>query len=278
MGQLLIVLATVTTNCGSTRAGTVLLESAVASTTGIPGGQNLSSTQFVGWRFHIDQTLSVSHIGGHLKGVSGQIFGALVALDTLDAFPAGAPFSTDELIASTVLTPPSPSNQILVPLSAVLNPGSYTLIFGSGHFNATGSAAIPNTLSQTLMPPATVSSFITWSDPGNGVFRWRAGVNSNMRFLVQGTELGGTADFDLSGVVGAGDLSVWKLKHPMATGSTIATGDADSDGDTDGRDFLTWQRQFGSGAATVAAVPEPGTMCLLLCCGLLAGAWRKGRG
>jgi len=42
--------------------------------------------------------------------------------------------------------------------------------------------------------------------------------------------------------------------------------DADNDGDSDGADFLTWQRQLGSVAAAEsisAAVPEPNSLRLL---------------
>ena len=45
-------------------------------------------------------------------------------------------------------------------------------------------------------------------------------------------------------------------------------GDADNDGDTDGADFLTWQRQVFGGAAplmsTHTSVPEPTTITLAL--------------
>ncbi len=50
-----------------------------------------------------------------------------------------------------------------------------------------------------------------------------------------------TADFEIDGVVGAGDLDVWQSSYASNRG-----GDADGDGDTDGRDFLTWQRQLSS--------------------------------
>ena len=42
-----------------------------------------------------------------------------------------------------------------------------------------------------------------------------------------------------------------------------ALADADRDGDSDGADFLTWQRQFGAGAQPLAssqAIPEPATV------------------
>ena len=50
--------------------------------------------------------------------------------------------------------------------------------------------------------------------------------------------------------------------------------EADADGDPDGADFLAWQRQVGSGvsvASTSVAVPEPGSLILLL--GLVLGGF-----
>ena len=42
-------------------------------------------------------------------------------------------------------------------------------------------------------------------------------------------------------------------------------GDFDTDGDVDGRDFLTWQRQLGQSAVAVASqIPEPAASLLLL--------------
>jgi hypothetical protein len=47
-----------------------------------------------------------------------------------------------------------------------------------------------------------------------------------------------------------------------------ADGDADFDGDSDGRDYLIWQRQFGQSSmplegGSLAAVPEPAGFVLL---------------
>jgi hypothetical protein len=55
-----------------------------------------------------------------------------------------------------------------------------------------------------------------------------------------------------------------------------AGGDADGDGDTDGSDYLVWQRNLGTGVAfaapsagiSIAAVPEPASISLLLICGV----------
>lgn len=65
-------------------------------------------------------------------------------------------------------------------------------------------------------------------------------------------------------------------------------GDFDNDGDVDGRDFLVWQRNpavgsladwknnYGSGPLGAIAVPEPGSLALMLACaGLIACRVRK---
>ncbi len=66
------------------------------------------------------------------------------------------------------------------------------------------------------------------------------------------------ADFNEDTFVNGADLTMWK----GAFGQN-ANGDADGDNDTDGRDFLMWQRNFGvtaslpAGSGAFAAVPEP---------------------
>jgi hypothetical protein len=69
-----------------------------------------------------------------------------------------------------------------------------------------------------------------------------------------------SGDFNDDGLVSAADLPVWT----GAAGANRA-GDANADGASDGNDFLLWQRQIGVGttplASTVAAIPEPRTVC-----------------
>jgi hypothetical protein len=71
-----------------------------------------------------------------------------------------------------------------------------------------------------------------------------------------------TADFNGNGDVDADDLDDWRNAFGVND-----MGDADSDGDSDGADFLAWQCQLGSGQAVTPAtggVPEPAS-------GLLGG-------
>jgi hypothetical protein len=69
------------------------------------------------------------------------------------------------------------------------------------------------------------------------------------------------ADFNFDNLVGIADLTRWK-------GAFAAEdrGDSDGDGDTDGADFLAWQRHLGSGFSTAAnvAVPEPASVSTAL--------------
>jgi len=94
-----------------------------------------------------------------------------------------------------------------------------------------------------------------WSKPGGNALRrfptfghlWQnQGKNALSRHMA----------FDGAPRAGA-DLAQWQGDFGV---------NAMSDGDSDGADFLTWQRQLG-GAATVAAtaaVPEPATLLLLV--------------
>jgi hypothetical protein len=83
-----------------------------------------------------------------------------------------------------------------------------------------------------------------------------------------------SADFDNDGDVDSTDLSIWRGAFDLNQ-----LGDADGDNDSDGADFLAWQRQLGSAPAVSAAdaVPEPGALPLLsmACCAVALRAVRR---
>ncbi len=118
-----------------------IYESADLGWTGGGSGPGVSTTQFIGSRFHVDQAVEVTGIGGHL-GSDGTIFGALVSLDSPTALPSGSPIVSDPL-AVTTFDAGLRSRDLVVPLSATLEPGDYALIFGSGWFGATGTGFLP---------------------------------------------------------------------------------------------------------------------------------------
>lgn len=79
------------------------------------------------------------------------------------------------------------------------------------------------------------------------------------------------SDFNLDGDVDDVDLSIWEA----AVGITDAA-NADGDDDSDGSDFLIWQRQFTGSLSlpgSTQVVPEPASIFLVLS-GLLATSLR----
>jgi hypothetical protein len=103
------------------------------------------------------------------------------------------------------------------------------------------------------------------------------------------------ADFDRSESIDSGDLSKWftgfgEVNRPAQVAQSL--GDADGDGDVDGADFLSWQRDLGETppdiamfdaaidaaiAGAASAVPEPASLVVatLAAIGLL-GPHRRG--
>ena len=209
----------------------VLLESATLGATGLDWGTSITEAQFVGWRFEIDTPLQVEAIGGHLVGFpavgNGQIFGALIRLASVDAFPAGDPFTAEETVATVVFQPAFPSSELLVPLSAALEPGAYALVFGSDLFGATGNGAIPNPTDQADIPPTTIDSYIFYGIPGPGQAPiWRGPLASQMRFLVSGTTLPPVPALGPAGLVTLAVLlglsAIWTLRPRQRDGAGTA--------------------------------------------------------
>ncbi|MEO2047106.1 MAG: hypothetical protein ABGX16_11095 [Pirellulales bacterium] len=68
-------------------------------------------------------------------------------------------------------------------------------------------------------------------------------------------------DYNWDSVVSDGDLAIWESSFSIDGGA-----DADEDGDSDGADFLVWQRNRGVGAAGIIAstVPEPDAILLMI--------------
>ena len=81
------------------------------------------------------------------------------------------------------------------------------------------------------------------------------------------------ADLNYDGLVNEEDFVFWELAFENQT-----FGDVDSDGDTDGNDFLKWQRQYGDSAiplATASSVPELSTWVSLAVAALGASTLRR---
>jgi hypothetical protein len=74
-----------------------------------------------------------------------------------------------------------------------------------------------------------------------------------------------SADFDDDGDVDGRDFLAWQRGFGTTIGANHSQGDADRDGDVDGDDLGVWQTNFAVSATTSAmAIPEPGTASFLM--------------
>lgn len=82
------------------------------------------------------------------------------------------------------------------------------------------------------------------------------------------------SDFNHDGIVNGDDLAIWRESLGVD-----AEGDANDSEDTEGSDFLIWQRQQGSvagiGGPPAIAVPEPICAQLAIAVALVVGRWRR---
>jgi len=134
------------------------------------GGTNVRSVVFTGVRFELQQPVLTTQIGGHFlqrpgsdPNGDGSFFGTIVALENENDFPDSGDLSTTDVLGSTLLRFPNPSDEVFGDLSLRLDPGWYALVFGSGLFGATaGGAALGNN------PDIGTPSYISFQ-PGSGV-------------------------------------------------------------------------------------------------------------
>jgi hypothetical protein len=153
-----------------TAHATTILETATLGTTGQTTGTNINSTQWLGARFTLTQSTQITDVGGHLLSVTaGGIFAAIVPLSSPTALPSFLPSAiTTSALASTVFSPPSLSADVLTPLSVLLAPGSYALVFGSGGpFGAAGSGRMAIANLPLLGSPSFFRAFSgSWVENG----------------------------------------------------------------------------------------------------------------
>jgi len=181
-----------------TAFSTIIYESALLGQTGINGGAAIgpitSTNQFMlGSRFSISNNTQITAVGGHMSNSSlnnglfdpnEKIYGAIVSLGSPSAFPSFLPSEIEtNVLAVTTFIPGvilSSSRDLRVPLSVLLGPGDYALIFGTGLFSTNGSAAMPQ--NNPVLPNA--SFFLgTTDDFWNPLFIFNP---LPIRFVVEG--------------------------------------------------------------------------------------------
>ncbi|HYO24758.1 MAG TPA: autotransporter-associated beta strand repeat-containing protein [Lacipirellulaceae bacterium] len=129
-----------------------------------------------------------------------------------------------------------------------------------------------NDIIDSLMLGSQVAGVGIWGATGSGAQFETSFITGTGRLQVTTAPVFLPGDFDKNNVVNAADLAQWRGDVGIDNGS-----DADNDGDTDGNDFVLWQRNLGAGAPA-AAVPEPAAVCILgVALVALAGSRRRGR-
>jgi hypothetical protein len=86
----------------------------------------------------------------------------------------------------------------------------------------------------------------------------------------------GDADFDDDGDTDGSDFLIWQRGLTESEDGTNATGDANGDTNVNGADLAIWETDFGTATAAAGAVPEPTSLTLVLLAA--AGAGRVARG
>jgi hypothetical protein len=124
--------------------GATIFETATSGPTGQTSGSGLSvdSSFFTAVNFEVTSTVVVRSVGGHLIASTQEgetLFGAIVKLTGQYDYPDQPDLSGGDVLGTTLLGAPDPSDNVAGNLALVLEPGWYALVFGSGQFGATGS-------------------------------------------------------------------------------------------------------------------------------------------
>jgi hypothetical protein len=90
---------------------------------------------------------------------------------------------------------------------------------------------------------------------------WAMGFGAGGAFSYERAVITPSADFDRDGDVDGRDFLTWQRNYG-ATEVLQSEGDADFDGVVSGDDLIIWQDSYGSALTAVSTVPEPGSILL----------------
>ena len=170
-----------------------ILESATLGPSEFGGGLAIGGSvnnPILGNRFSVSATTQITAIGGHLNTFDdgnlfniGSIWGAIIPMSGfLPAFDASE-IEAIALVHAIFEDDNSSSGDLREPVSLVLNPGDYALLFGGGGLFGTTGEAHMSTTNQVRLPGFSV--FYWDGRPGNNVWR-DGGTDQAPRFVVEG--------------------------------------------------------------------------------------------
>ena len=142
---------------------------------------------YVGTNFEIDEPTHIREVGAQfVSGAPGQVFGAIVKLNSINGIPNPTDFSGSDVLGTTLLDLPTfgqGPTDVKAPLDLMLEPGYYGFWVGSGRFDASGSSSL-------YRENDPVGSSPTWSltqSSGNVGF-----FDSQLRLFVDAASAPGT--------------------------------------------------------------------------------------
>jgi len=121
----------------------VILETATLGVSGQTTGTVASAGQFIGARFSVAERTEVTSIGAHLGALTlgASAFGAIVPSGPAPSLPTFLPTEIEAAaLTSVVFSLTATAEMKSASTSAILEPGGYAVLFGSGYFGAAGAA------------------------------------------------------------------------------------------------------------------------------------------
>jgi hypothetical protein len=117
-----------------------------------------------GATFTLTQESQVTGVGGvftRFDGDGGSIFASIIAAPGAQT-AVNASTLAGLSLANTVFAPPADGSDATTPLSVLLGPGTYELVFGSGLFGATGQSGLVNGMNGTATLAQSLDGGATW--------------------------------------------------------------------------------------------------------------------
>ncbi len=195
--------------------------------------------------------------------ITGNFTQAVGGTLTMEIGGVGAGFLYDRLFVGDAVALDGALQVVAVDLGGEL----FDPLLGSTFEIIQARNALTGTFSSVSLPALPISK------------KWEieySTLNMVLRVVARPVIVGLTADFDHNNTVNDADLVIWRNSMGVD-----ALGDADFDGDTDGDDFLYWQRQLTQPTppetppeVLAARVPEPASAVLLAAA---VFAWPFGR-